>query len=87
MVEAGHCTRNDWALAVAVATTTMKTGIQTWDNFLMGMQPPPCGGLQSAPDSTLAAERDFADDFFGRGDDFADIFVKRDRSGIILSPI
>jgi hypothetical protein len=36
----------------------MKTGIQTWDNFLMGMQPPPCLGLQSAPDSILFADLD-----------------------------
>src|SRR5271167_2739729 len=37
MVEVGHCTRNDWALAATVAKATRRTGIQTRDDFLMAV--------------------------------------------------
>src|SRR5215475_1097766 len=40
MVLVGHCTRNDWALAATVAKATKRIGIQTWNNFLMTVQPP-----------------------------------------------
>jgi hypothetical protein len=40
MVLVGHCTRNDCALAATVAKATKRMGIQTWDDFLMTVQPP-----------------------------------------------
>ncbi|PWT81393.1 MAG: hypothetical protein C5B58_09900 [Acidobacteria bacterium] len=40
MVLVGHCTRNDCALAVTVTSATKRIGIQTWNDFLMTVQPP-----------------------------------------------
>src|SRR5579864_3219899 len=44
MVEVGHCTRNDWALAATVANATRRMGIQTCNDFLMAVQPPSYAG-------------------------------------------
>jgi hypothetical protein len=54
MVLVGHCTRNDCALAETVAKATMRIAIQTWDNFLMAVQPPALTGPASSQDSDQA---------------------------------
>jgi hypothetical protein len=64
IVLAGHCTRNDCALAAIAAKATMSMEIQTRCDFLMVVQPPHLDPQTAAP-PTLVAVATFAAEFRG----------------------
>jgi hypothetical protein len=58
IVEVGHCTRNDCALAATAAKAMMSMEIQTWYDFLMAVQPPHLDP-QTAPEADTGCRSSF----------------------------